>query len=61
MPGVFFGFIGFTAVCGVALLIAWLNKPKDKTVLWVLTSLWIAMVGAIAWVWISIMQALSKI
>ncbi len=51
----------FVAVCGIALLIVWLNKPKNKTVLWVLTFLWIAAVGAIAFFFISLMLFLSHI
>lgn len=59
--GLFFGFVSFTALCGVALLIAWLNKPKDKTALFFLTFIWIAMLGAIAFFIISLIQFMSKI
>ncbi len=59
--GLFFGFIGFTALCGVALLIGWLNKPKDKTGLWVLMFLWVAMLGVIVFFVISLIQFMSHI
>ena len=55
------GVIVLLGVCGVALLIAWLNNSKDKTALFFLTFIWVAAVGAVAYFFISLIQFMSHI